>query len=102
MNLNVDKPHVPAARPQLVAVRFEFAHPKATAVAVAGTFNDWHPDTRAMHPAGGGYWLKDTVLPPGIYEYRLVVDGEWQADPLARETVPNPFGGRNSVLKVAG
>jgi hypothetical protein len=22
-------------------------------------------------------------------------------DPLARETVPNPFGGRNSVLKVA-
>jgi L-glyceraldehyde 3-phosphate reductase len=23
-------------------------------------------------------------------------------DPLARETVPNPFGGRNSVLKVAG
>jgi hypothetical protein len=23
-------------------------------------------------------------------------------DPQARETVPNPFGGRNSVLKVAG
>jgi hypothetical protein len=22
-------------------------------------------------------------------------------DPLAKETVPNPFGGRNSVLKVA-
>jgi hypothetical protein len=22
-------------------------------------------------------------------------------DPLARETVPNPFGGRNSILKVA-
>jgi hypothetical protein len=22
-------------------------------------------------------------------------------DPLARETVPNPFGGRNSVLNVA-
>jgi hypothetical protein len=21
-------------------------------------------------------------------------------DPLARETVPNPFGGRNSILKV--
>jgi hypothetical protein len=22
-------------------------------------------------------------------------------DPLAKETVPNPFGGRNSILKVA-
>jgi len=22
-------------------------------------------------------------------------------DPLAKETVPNPFGGRNSVLRVA-
>ena len=31
----------------------------------------------------------------------LVVDGEWMPDPRARETVPNPFGGRNSLLKVA-
>lgn len=100
MNPNPD--HHQDIRPRLVAVRFEFAHPEARTVAVAGTFNDWHPATRAMHPAGGGYWLKDTVLPPGTYEYRLVVDGEWLADPLARETVPNPFGGRNSVLKVAG
>ena len=36
------------------------------------------------------------------YEYCLVVDGRWMPDPQARETVPNPFGGRNSVLKVAG
>ena len=40
-------------------------------------------------------------MPPGTYEYCLVVDGQWMPDPLARETVPNPFGGRNSVLKVA-
>ncbi len=50
---------------------------------------------------GGGRWLKETVLPPGTYEYCLVVDGEWMPDPLAKETVPNPFGGRNSILKVA-
>ena len=37
----------------------------------------------------------------GTYEYCLVVDGQWRPDPLAKETVPNPFGGRNSVLKVA-
>jgi hypothetical protein len=50
---------------------------------------------------GDGRWVKETVLPPGTYEYRLVVDGQWIADPLAKETVPNPFGGRNSILKVA-
>ena len=86
---------------QLQPVRFEFNHPTATTVAVAGTFNDWHPTTKSMHPIGSGHWLKETALAPGNYEYCLVVDGEWILDPLARETVPNPFGGRNSILKVA-
>ena len=82
-------------------VRFEFTHPTATTVCLAGTFNDWHAEAKPMHPVGGGRWLKETVLPPGSYEYRLVVDGQWIADPLAKKTVPNPFGGRNSILEVA-
>jgi 1,4-alpha-glucan branching enzyme len=82
-------------------VRFEFTHPTATTVAVAGTFNDWHPTTKSMHPSGNGHWLKETTLAPGSYEYCLVVDGEWMPDPLAKSSVPNPFGGRNSVLEVA-
>ena len=90
-----------SAGPPLVPVAFAFTHPTATTVCVAGTFNDWHAQAKPMHPLGGGRWLKETVLPPGTYEYRLVVDGQWMPDPLARETVPNPFGGRNSVLKVA-
>ena len=90
-----------SAGPQLVPVRFEFTHPTATTVCVAGTFNQWQPEAKTLHPAGGGCWLKETALAPGTYEYCLVVDGQWMPDPLARETVPNPFGGRNSVLKVA-
>jgi 1,4-alpha-glucan branching enzyme len=86
---------------QLQPVRFEFTHSTATTVAVAGTFNDWHPTTKSMHPIGSGHWLKETALFPGTYEYCLVVDGQWMPDPMARETVPNPFGGRNSILKVA-
>jgi hypothetical protein len=27
------------------------------------------------------------------------VDGQWVAAPLAKETLPNPFGGMNAVLK---
>ena len=89
-----------AAGPGMVPVRFEFTHPTATTVSVAGTFNNWQPEAKALHPSGSGRWLKDTVLPPGTYEYCLVVDGRWIADPAAQETVPNPFGGRNSVLRV--
>ena len=89
-----------SAGPQLLPVRFEFTDPAATAVCVAGTFNDWQPEAKPMHPLGGGRWLKETVLPPGTYEYCLVVDGGWMPDPQARETVANPFGGRNSLLKV--
>ena len=91
-----------SAGPHLQPVRFEITHPTANTVCVAGTFNDWQAEAKPMHPVGGGRWLKETVLPPGTYEYCLVVDGQWIADPLATETVPNPFGGRNSLLKVAG
>jgi hypothetical protein len=49
---------------------------------------------------GDGRWIKELTLPPGVYEYRIVADGEWKADPLAREANPNPFGGLNSVLEV--
>ena len=87
--------------PPLMPVAFEITSPTATTVCVAGTFNDWHANAKPLHPMGDGRWLKETVLPPGTYEYRLVVDGHWMLDPLARETVANPFGGRNSVLKVA-
>ena len=79
----------------------EYTHPTAHAVCLAGTFNDWHPEAKPMHPMGGGRWVKESVLAPGTYEYCLVVDGKYLPDPLARESVPNPFGGQNSVLHVA-
>lgn len=89
------------AGPQLVPVRFEFTCPTAVTVCVAGTFNNWRPEAKSLHPSGGGRWMKETPLAPGTYEYCLVVDGKYIPDPLARDTVANPFGGRNSVLNVA-
>ena len=50
---------------------------------------------------GDGVWVKELSLPPGNYEYRMVVDGEWIPDPWTDNYVPNPFGGINSVLKVS-
>jgi 1,4-alpha-glucan branching enzyme len=101
MKHNHNHDNAPNSSPQLVTVRFEFTHPTASSVSVAGTFNHWQPEAKSLHPAGGGRWFKETALKPGTYEYCLVVDSQWMPDPLARESVANPFGGRNSVLKVA-
>lgn len=49
---------------------------------------------------GDGKWAKELALPPGRYEYRFVVDGQWVDDPAAKESVPNPVGGFNAVLVV--
>lgn len=82
-------------------VQIEFTHQSATAVRIAGTFNDWRPDATPMIRLGEGRWAKELALPPGTYEYCVVVDGAWLPDPRANETVPNPFGGVNSVLRVS-
>lgn len=88
-------------QPLEVEVCLEFSRPAVTTVLVAGTFNEWHPAATPMIPIAEGRWIKQLRLPPGRYEYCLVVDGEWMPDPLATESVPNPFGGANSVLHVA-
>lgn len=97
------KSHHPAPNPAppLVPVRFEFNHPTALTVAIAGSFNQWQPDTKPLRNSGTGRWWEEIALAPGTYEYCLVVDGKWMPDPRAQETVPNPFGGKNSVIKVA-
>jgi len=102
MKHNHNHDNAPGPDAQLVPFRFEFTDPKATSVCVAGTFNDWQPEAKALHPDGKGKWWKETPLKPGDYEYCFVVDGNWIPDPRAVETVANPFGGRNSVLKIPG
>lgn len=101
MKHNRNHDNAPSAGPRLVPVHFEFTHQTAATVCVAGCFNDWQPQAKALHPDGGGRWLKDTALPPGSYEYCFIVDGQWIPDPLAKDCVANPFGGWNSILKVS-
>lgn len=89
-------------RSSSVPVHLEYTDPTAAAVCVAGTFNDWRPEATSMVALGEGRWVKELVLPPGRYEYLLVVDGEWKCDPAAAEQVANPFGTKNAVLEVPG
>ena len=54
-----------------------------------------------MIQQSAGRWETKLALPPGRYEYKFVVDGEWIADPEARFFVQNEHGSRNSVIEVA-
>lgn len=81
-------------------VHFELVNDAARSVCIAGTFNDWHPSVTEMIALGEGRWAKELTLVPGTYEYLFVVDGRWMTDPAANESAANPFGGRNSVLRV--
>ena len=86
--------------PQTLPVHIEFTDPEAVSVRIAGTFHNGQPAANPMPPLGNSRWVKVTLLPVGTYEYCLVVDRTFRPEPLAKETVPNPFGGRNSILKV--
>jgi hypothetical protein len=74
--------------------------PAISQVHVAGSFNDWDPNTSPMRRQDG-VWSTILVLPPGSYEYMFVVDGQkWLTDPLADEKRDDGFGGSNAVLEV--
>src|SRR5215472_15620395 len=87
--------------PKVGRVSFELVRPDAKSVYVAGSFNDWKPEKAPLSPTGNGRWVGDLTLKPGRHEYLFVVDGQWMPDPNAKESVQNPFGGRNSILGVS-
>lgn len=82
-------------------VHFVLTTPQAQEVFVAGSFNDWNPGATPLNYIGHDCWVKEISLPPGRYEYQFVVDGRWMQDRAAEETVDNPFGGLNSVVRVS-
>ena len=70
-------------------------------VCLAGDFNGWVPDSGTLLEVHeDGAWTKFFPLRPGRYEYKLIVDGKWLADPLNPNRVPNDTGSMNSVLEV--
>jgi 1,4-alpha-glucan branching enzyme len=89
------------ALPKAGRVSLELVKPGAKKVCVAGSFNGWKPEKAPLIPVGDGHWVGNLAVDPGRYEYLFVVDGQWLPDPNAKETVQNPYGGRNSVLTVS-
>lgn len=83
--------------------------PKAKAVFVAGTINDWKPNSPPMHHhLPDSEWTVTLPLAPGRHEYKFVVDGQWCCEPGAKDETQdrpdccsNPFGTMNRVLEVS-
>jgi 1,4-alpha-glucan branching enzyme len=94
-------------RERTASTEFSCDAPHAGVVYLAGTFNDWDPTAAPLTRRADGTWAISLNLPPGRYEYKFVVDGEWCCEPGCEtahqgcpKCVPNSFGTMNRVVEV--
>ncbi len=69
-------------------------------VELVGETTDWRNGIR-MLPEGDGCFVATLEIPPGIYQYKLLVDGHWTLDADNPRTRAEA-GRRNNVLVVDG
>jgi len=79
---------------------FRLDAPEAGEVFLVGNFNDWDVRRHRMKREENGVWKKITLLFPGRYEYKFLVDHEWWTDPANDQVCWNRFGTQNNVLEV--
>jgi 5'-AMP-activated protein kinase regulatory beta subunit len=85
------------AQPKLVPVVFVWSH-GGTHVEVEGSFDNWtqrHP----LQRGGGKDFSIVRLLPPGVYQYKFIVDGEWRYDPN-QKAMYDDMGNVNNVIEV--
>jgi 1,4-alpha-glucan branching enzyme len=82
-------------------IKFEYFSPDAQEVSLAGNFNKWNAHANPMKKDKKGIWKATLSLEPGRYEYRFVVDGNWENDPSCSCCDANEFGGKNCVRRIA-
>lgn len=80
---------------------FVYKNPSAKTVFAAGDFNQWNASSDALARQKDGSWLLTKKLPVGKYNYKFVVDGQWQADPANPAVSDDGYGGHNSVLEIS-
>ena len=78
-------------------IQFVFPAPKVQTVSLVGDFNDWDTLANPMKKDKKGIWKVTVNLKPGRYEYRFLVDENWENDPSCTECVPNTLGSMNCV-----
>jgi hypothetical protein len=100
--LRATSPVRPVSTADLENVQFELSAPRASRVALVGSFNEWNPRaTPLARDAATGKWIVSVRLTPGRHVYAFVVDGDVTADPSAPRAADDDFGSRNSVVFVS-
>ena len=100
-------PH-PQAKTTTRKVTFTCNAPNAHSVTIAGDFNEWDASATPLSHLNNTTWQVRLRLTPGIHEFKYVVDAQWCCEPgiddhcceSTDETVDNPFGTKNRVVKV--
>lgn len=83
------------------SVDFEFYAPLSKEVRLAGDFNGWSASKCLLKKQKDGRWTTSLSLKPGSYQYRYLVDGNWENDQRPIKLVPNAFGTWNCVIEVS-
>jgi len=90
---------IPYLSPLPAGTTFRVFAPNATAVRVAGTFNNWNSTSHPLVSEGNGYWSADINYVYAGTQYKFVITGPagtvWKNDARARQ-VTNSVG--NSVV----
>jgi len=87
--------------PKARQINFVVKIPGAREVVLTGDFTNWVKDRIKLQKRGADEWKADFTLSKGTYQYRLLVDGQWQDHLGATHRVANPFGSQNCVLTVS-
>jgi 1,4-alpha-glucan branching enzyme len=83
-----------------IETEFSLVAPQAGSVFLSGDFNQWNISSHPLKKGKDRKWKISLPLSPGPYQYRFLVDGEWQNDPSNPECVANPFGTLNCLTCV--
>jgi len=93
--------HKQRSRDDEVLVTFELPGViSGKSVYLVGDFNAWNQNDMPMQRDGKGAWQLTLPLKTGRdFQFRYLVDGKrWYNDWEADAYVPNPYGGKNSVV----
>mmetsp|Transcript_8523 Transcript_8523/g.14632 ORF Transcript_8523/g.14632 Transcript_8523/m.14632 type:complete len:261 (-) Transcript_8523:724-1506(-) len=84
------------ATPKILPVVIIWSH-GGNHVEVEGSFDNW--STRQVLQRTGKDFTIVKLMPPGVYQYKFIVDGEWKYDPN-QPAMFDEMGNVNNVIEV--
>lgn len=85
--------------PPMIEVTVTWNDPNGSAVYCIGSFNGW-TERVPLQRNHSGTWFAVLYLPPGIYQYKFIVDGNWVYAPDQPQCRDND-GNLNNVIQIS-